>query len=243
MTSVVAPLISLIFLLVTTGLLIADLKRPDRFHYILLKGNRHSWLVWGTWILIAYGAVAAGWLLAGLMGHTGFLRALATPTILLAAGAAGYSALLFGQAEGRDFWQSPLHLPHLLAGALTAGSAVLVVPDALLGGSVGVEALGLTMTAGLLAHAAIVGLELFGSHPSVDVRRAAALITDGPWRSRFWGGVIAVGIALPLALLFWGAAAAATAPLTTTAAALLALLGLWVYEDLWVKAGQTIPLS
>jgi cytochrome c biogenesis protein ResB len=24
---------------------------------------------------------------------------------------------------------------------------------------------------------------------------------------------------------------------------LLALAGLWVYEDLWVKAGQSIPLS
>jgi len=26
-------------------------------------------------------------------------------------------------------------------------------------------------------------------------------------------------------------------------AALLSLAGLWVYEDLWVKAGQSLPLS
>jgi hypothetical protein len=26
-------------------------------------------------------------------------------------------------------------------------------------------------------------------------------------------------------------------------AAVLALAGLWVYEDLWVKAGQSVPLS
>ena len=26
-------------------------------------------------------------------------------------------------------------------------------------------------------------------------------------------------------------------------AALLALTGLWIYEDVWVKAGQSIPLS
>jgi hypothetical protein len=25
--------------------------------------------------------------------------------------------------------------------------------------------------------------------------------------------------------------------------ALLALAGLWVYEDVWVKAGQSLPLS
>jgi hypothetical protein len=30
---------------------------------------------------------------------------------------------------------------------------------------------------------------------------------------------------------------------TAAVAALLSLAGLWVYEDLWVKAGQSLPLS
>ena len=38
------------------------LKRPDRFHYILFKGNRTSWLVWGAWILMAYGLAAVVWI-------------------------------------------------------------------------------------------------------------------------------------------------------------------------------------
>ena len=42
-----------------------------------------------------------------------------------------------------------------------------------------------------------------------------------------------VGIALPAAL-----AAAALA-----LAGLLALIGLWLYEDAWVRAGQSVPLS
>ena len=40
------------------------------------------------------------------------------PAILLALATAGYSAFLFGQAEGRDFWQSPLVLPHLIVAAV-----------------------------------------------------------------------------------------------------------------------------
>ena len=32
-------------------------------------------------------------------------------------------------------------------------------------------------------------------------------------------------------------------PVATSAAAILALIGLWIYEDLWIKAGQSIPLS
>ena len=51
----VAPAISLAFLLLTLVLLVVDLKRPDRFAYILLKPNWRSWLVWGAWILMAFG--------------------------------------------------------------------------------------------------------------------------------------------------------------------------------------------
>jgi len=258
LAAVLAPVVALLFLLITTALLVLDLKRPDRFHYILLKGNPRSWLMWGSWILIAYGGIAAVWLAAGLTGHTGLLPRLAVPTIVLAAAAAGYSAFLFGQCEGRDFWQSPLHLPHLLAGALVAGSATLTVLHLLTGRGtwgpelMGVEGLRLAMAGGLLAHAGIIGLDLFGAHPSVDVRRAARLITHGAWRSRFWGGAVIAGIGLPLVLVFWGLGAAAThlpmgvtlqEPVATSAAAVLALIGLWIYEDLWVKAGQSIPLS
>ena len=41
---------------------------------------------------------------------------------------------------------------------------------------------------------------------------------------------------VPLLLIWFGPVAAAVA-------ALLSLAGLWVYEDLWVKAGQSLPLS
>ena len=44
-------------------------------------------------------------------------------------------------------------------------------------------------------------------------------------------------VALPAALL------ATSSPVAWTAGAVLALLGLWIYEDLWVRAGQSIPLS
>jgi formate-dependent nitrite reductase membrane component NrfD len=258
LAAVLAPVVALLFLLITTALLVLDLKRPDRFHYILLKGNPRSWLVWGSWILMAYGGLATVWLVAGLAGRADWLRTLAVPVVLLAVAAAGYSAFLFGQAEGRDFWQSPLHLPHLLAGAIVAGSATLTVLHLLTGRGtwgpelMGVEGLRLTMVAGLLAHAFIIGLELFGTHPSVDVRRAARLVTHGAWRSRFWGGAVVTGIGAPLVLVVWGLGAAAThlpmgvtlqEPVATSAAAILALIGLWIYEDLWVKAGQSIPLS
>ena len=237
LVTVAAPLIALLFLAITAGLLVADLKRPDRFHYILFKGNRTSWLVWGAWILMAYGAVAVAWLVAGLTGNEALIDGLSVPAFVLGAGAAGYSAFLFGQAEGRDFWQSPLLLPQLLVAALSAGAAALLVAGwAPAADPRAMRPLAIVLVLSLVAQAVILFAELFGSHASVDVARAARLITRGPWSGRFWGGVIVIGILAPLVLVALG-------PGPATVGALLALAGLWVYEDLWVKAGQSIPLS
>jgi Fe-S-cluster-containing dehydrogenase component/formate-dependent nitrite reductase membrane component NrfD len=235
---VVAPVLALVFLALTTALLISDLKRPDRFHYILLKANPRSWLVIGAWVLMAYGGVAVLWLLGGLAESRALLFVLAIPTLLLAAATAGYSALLFNQAEGRDFWQSPLLLPHLLAGAVTAGAAGLLLVEVLSSRDpAAMRRLSLVLVGGLAAIALVVLAELGGRHPGVDASRAAALITRGRYRTRFWAGVVAAGIAAPVVLALSGTAA------TAALAAVLALAGLWIYEDLWLKAGQSIPLS
>jgi len=53
--------------------------------------------------------------------------------------------------------------------------------------------------------------------------------------------VVLGGVVLPMALLIAGAASDSVA--VSTLGALLALVGLWLWEDLWVKAGQSVPLS
>ena len=237
LTGVAAPVLALLFLALTAGLLVADLKRPDRFYYILIKGNRTSWLTWGGWILMAYGGVSALWLVAGVTDDRGLLRLLAIPVALLAAAAAGYSAFLFGQAEGRDFWQSPLLLPQLLVASLVAGGAALILLHTALGGApekMPPLVMGFALSVG--AHAVVLLAELFGAHANVDVARAARLITRGGFRASFWLWVVGAGVVVPLLLIWFGPAAAVVA-------ALLSLVGLWVYEDLWVKAGQSFPLS
>ena len=255
--TITAPAVSLLFLLLTTALLVFDLKRPERFAYILFKPNWRSWLVWGAWILIAFGAAAGAWLGAGLLGHH-VPDAVRLPVGLLALGAAGYSALLFGQAEGRDFWQSPLVLPHLVVAAFVAGCAALLLASTAWPGRLPVDVfsgsvmrrpeslrlddvLGPLLFVGLLANGALVLSEVLSRHPVRDAALAAQLLTRGAYRARFWGGVVAGGTLIPMIALVAGAAADSL-PLTLLAA-VLALAGLWLWEDLWVKAGQSIPLS
>ena len=240
-----APAISLFFLALTTALLIFDLKRPERFAYILFKPNPRSWLVWGAWILMAFGGVGAVWLAAGWGGRWDDVSWVVVPVALLALGTAGYSAFLFGQAEGRDFWQSPIVLPHLLVAALVAGAAVLTIaaaawPPGAAGDDPGSTLWPLLLVT-LVAHGFLLAFEVFNRHAVHDAALTARLIWRGAYRARFWGGVMAAGIVLPIAMLLVGAAWEST--LLGALGASLALAGLWLWEDLWVKAGQSVPLS
>jgi len=234
-----AAVVALVFLAITMGLLVLDLKRPDRFHYVLLKGNWRSWLVRGAWVLMAYGLIALLWLYTGTGPSVAAQhRVLLWPALLLALGAAGYSAFLFGQAEGRDFWQSPLMLPHLVVAAMLGGAAALVLVGTVMDASeTAVLSMGGFLAVSLVLHAALLFADLGVAHANSDVARAARLITRGGYRGRFWGGVVAAGTVLPfltIVLLPGGG---------MVVGALLALAGLWLYEDIWIKAGQSIPLS
>src|SRR6185437_1234310 len=124
--NVVIPVIALVALAATGLLLIFDIKRPDRFFYLLTKPNFRSWLVIGAYILMAYGALCVAWLLCGTM-YGGVPAALAVVTAVLGAASACYSAFLFAQARGRDLWQSSMFFWHLLVQAFVAGAAAFLL--------------------------------------------------------------------------------------------------------------------
>lgn len=235
----VAPCIALDFIALTSFFLIFDLKRPSRFYYILLRPNWHSWLVWGSLALMLFSALCAAWLGAYVFGWERSLHSMAWPMLLAAGAAAGYSAFLFGQAEGRDFWQSPLLLPQLLVAALVAGAATLAVPEALFASPVPwyLPVLRNWLSLGIILHAVLLAGELLVPHAQVDSAKAARMLIRGVWAPPFWLGVVVAGHVLPVVLLRFSGSA------PTVAASLLALAGLYIYEHLWIKAGQAPPLS
>ncbi len=237
---VMPPVVAGVFLAVTGGLLVGDLRRPERFYYLITRSNRRSWLVRGAWVLGAFAAVCGAWLGAGVAGSSTALQALAAPALLLAAAAAGYTAFLFGQCEGRDLWQTPLLLPTLLAQAAAAGGAVYALAD------VAMEipeasTVRWTMLCGLLAAGMLIAAEVL-SRGTGPVEAAVAAMTRGRYARRFWVGGVVVGLVLP-AVLTSAALVAGTGPALPAAAGLAALVGMWFYEDSFVRAGQSVPLS
>jgi len=78
---------------------------------------------------------------------------------------------------------------------------------------------------------------------SEDFRRAADLIWRGELSFRFWIGVVLIGTIVPLILLGTTLRAGAGGASAAGGAAMLALAGLWTFENLWIEAGQAVPLS
>ena len=237
---VVPPVVAGMFLAATGVLLVWDLRRPARFYYMITRANRRSWLVKGAAVLGAFAAVCTAWFVAGVAGSGAALQVLAAPAALLAAATAGYTAFLFGQCEGRDLWQTPLLLPTLLAQAAVAGGAgyavlalAVDVPDS--------DAVQWVLLAGVLATAVLVAAELV-SHRTAHVDAAVAVMTRGRYARRFWAGGVVLGLAVPAALVAVGLTAE-VGPTPAAAAGISALAGMWFYEDSFVRAGQSVPLS
>lgn len=220
-----APLVAMIALLVTGGLLVWDLEHPERFWMVLARPQWKSWLARGGVIITAYGAVLAAHLGATIIGRADLTPVLGWVGGPLAAMSAVYTAYLFAQARARDLWQSPMLPAHLLLQAVAAGAAVVL----LLGFVSGAVVVLFQISLGL--HLLLVVGEATMGHPTAHAALAARNMIFGAFGHYFW-------IALPLAVL--GVVFAAGAPAIAAFAALLSIL---LYEHAFVQAGQSVPLA
>ncbi|MGB8360489.1 MAG: 4Fe-4S dicluster domain-containing protein [Acidimicrobiia bacterium] len=236
----VAPLVAGLFLLATGALLVWDLKRPDRFLYLLTKGNPTSWLVRGAWILGAFAILTGLWFFVGIF-DPGLLEPVIWASAVVGLGVAGYTALLFGQAEGRDLWQTPLLVWHMIGGALAVGAGASLVAALFfddLAGSVETFALVLAVGAGALGLMSLT--ELFGSHTTTNADAAMHHMTRGEFKTEWWlGQLFAVVVPLAAAMAVLGGAEAVFGAV----GGIVAMVGVFMADDAFVKAGQSVPLS
>jgi hypothetical protein len=237
----VAPVLGLFGAATTGALLVWDLKRPERFLYIFLKANFSSWLVLGAYVLTAFSGGAVLWLVATALDIGWLMTVLAWLALPVSAMTAGYTAFLFGQAEGRDLWQSRVLFWHLLAQAVMVGSGALAVAGLLADLSDAAwRLIAVSFVVSTLVHLLILGLEYSGGHTSRQAAVAARIITHGRYaRTFWWASVVPATLAAILGVL----------TLAGMPVLLLAIAGLVVqpvllaYESVFVRAGQDPPLS
>ena len=249
------PIVSGVFLALTGGLLIWDLEHPERFHLIFTRPQWRSWLVKGAFIIAGYTLVLATHFIASLAGSTTLQKWLMMAGIPLSILTAVYTAYLFAQAKARDMWQNPLLPPHLFVQAILLGSAVLELSVVVLRGlttsddlmsavldTVRLEVVYLNWLVATfsLVHLLMVWGEVSLTHPTAHARVAIWEMMRGRYRSDFWFGTI---LSLLGGLLAWLAIVGVISFTAGVAGAPLALVGLVLYENAYVQAGQSVPLA
>jgi Fe-S-cluster-containing dehydrogenase component/formate-dependent nitrite reductase membrane component NrfD len=218
-----AGVLALAGIALTGVLLVWDLKRPERFISLFTRPQWRSWLALGAQCLNVAALVAFAYTVTSALGADGVNEVLRWAMVPAGAMLAAYTAFLFGQCEGRDLWQSRLLLPQTLVNAVLAGASAFAV--------LAVDGAGGWIAAGAIAAVGLALVDALGPHPTAQARRAARNLWRDLHARRFWTGIALLAIAAPLSAL------------ATPAAGLAALAGLWLYEDAWVRAGQSVPLS
>lgn len=237
------PILSGVLLSVTGYVLITDLKKPERFYYILLRSNWNSWMAWGTWFITLKGIFILLWLLGTLASNDGFLNFILWPTILLSFLSSIYTGFFFAQASARDLWKGSentidIGVLSILKGAAILALFVIIFPVA--DKTNALNLLGNIITICTLLHFSIlmfsILLHRFGS---VAHERSIELILKGPFKKEFWNGAIIAGCAVPMFVFWWLGYNYFTYLLAST----LVVIGSYYWDKIWVQAGQKVPLS
>jgi Fe-S-cluster-containing dehydrogenase component/formate-dependent nitrite reductase membrane component NrfD len=246
-----APVVSGVFLALTGALLIWDLEHPERFYLIFTRPQWRSWLVKGAFVIAGYSLVLALHFIASWLGSNFAQRWLMIPGIPLAVLTAVYTAYLFAQAKARDMWQNPLLPPHLLVQSLLLGAAVLLLAVVLFRGTMAsdgfmdtvrpeVNQLLLILATSSLLHVLMIWGEVSLTHATAHARLAVWEMVRGRYQSDFWLGLI---LSVLGGLLPWLALLGFVSSSLGVGGAPLALIGLMLYENAYVQAGQSVPLA
>lgn len=230
-----------VFFLAATGvLLIMDLDQPKRFLFVLLRPHWGSWLVKGGYAITIYGGLLTVLAAATWFGWTAIANSVMWVTALTAVVVAIYTAFLFAQAKGRDFWQSPALAIHMLVHSFMAGAAIFGILSLFVeNGANWLPFLKNVILGGVAVNLFTMLMELTMTHPTNDAKRTVNMILKGRYKNKFWMGVVVLGNLIPMLILFFAGASATM----LAAAGAAVLIGIWFTEDIWVEAPQRIPLS
>ena len=184
--------------------LLLDLGNAQRA-WLVLTMPLQSVLSVGAWLVALLVAVSGTAAACGLAANA-VPRSLLWPCCIVglpcARGVMGYTGLLLSDMVSIDFWRSPWLIALFVASSLSCGVAVVAALDAILAPPSCEVSSALWRSGAALGciEAVVLAAFLIVQSGFTDVSRASCeLLTVGALAPVFWGGVVAVGLAVPLA--------------------------------------------
>ena len=242
-----AEALGLLLLLIGTLFLLLDLGRPARFWRAFFRAHT-SWISRGCYFITGLTLLGG---LDVLLEFTG--TGAGTPSTLVKIGAAAaavavmiYTGFVLSPSPAIPFWNSTFFPVIFFTYSLLAGIDFLILSSPLLPP----PAIDLAQLEKIQFGLALLCLLMVMSHLSVmsssavAARRSIQLLTRGKWAVLFIGGVIGVGLVLPLLLAWPGLwqSSVQTIFAITAVLALLRLFGDYLFRFLVIRAGLYDPL-
>ena len=238
--------LGLVLLLLGTLFLLVDLGRPERFWRAFFRA-RTSWISRGCYFITVLTLLGVLDLMLQMSGGDPGVRWL----VKLGAAAAAiavmiYTGFVLSPSPAIPFWNSTFFPVIFFAYSLLAGIDFLILaspvlpPPAIDLVSLEKVQFGLVVLCLLMvmSHLSIM------SSSAIAARKSIQLLTRGKWGLLFIGGVIGIGMVLPL-LLAWPVVwqpSFQTVFAITALLALLRLFGDYLFRFLVIRAGLYDPL-
>ena len=243
-----AGALGLLVVLAGTILLLLDLGRPERFWRAFFR-PQSSWISRGCFfitLLVVLGALQLTLSILGIELPSGigatvkFVSAAAAVLVMI------YTGFVLSPSAAIPFWNSTFFPIIFFAYSLLAGIDILILTSPVMPG----PALDLAALERWQNYLVLGCLLLVLSHLSVmsgsaiAARESIRALTRGRWATLFLGGVIGLGLVVPL-LLGWplaGRSEMQTLFVVTIALAILRLFGDYLFRFLVIRAGMYDPL-
>jgi len=251
------PLISFIALNVFLLFTLLDLHQPMRMLNIFLHPHWTSAITVGAWMATVLTGLVTVMMLIGLLdafpdfrrhcefsksvrGNSEVYEKIFPFTVFLAIPVTLYTAIIMAESSARELWQAPTELMQMLLAAFMAGSAALIFISDSWSKDVRKD-LALVLAMSVFFSFMMYMGEYFFSFKAAEAEATLAFVhSGGEYNVQFWMAMT-LGFIAP----FFLATSAMKSDNKTLLrfGAILALIGLYMAKDVWLKIPQLLPLS
>jgi len=252
------PLIAFIALNVFLLFTLVDLHQPYRMINIFLHPHWTSAITVGAWMASLFTGLITLMLLIGIGDQfpnvpfkgcklTALGRRISPVyekifpfVVFLAIPVTLYTAIIMAESSARELWQAPAEVMQMMWAAFMAGSSALI----LVSGNWNKEArrdLALVLAIATFFSFMMYMGEYFFSFKSAEAEATLAFVhSGGPYNVEFWIGMV-LGFIIPFFIAMGNMKSDNKTLLRV--AAILALIGLYMAKDVWLKIPQLLNLS
>jgi len=251
------PLISFIFLNIFLLFTLVDLHQPYRMINIFIYPNWTSAITVGAWMASVFTALITIMMFIGILdAFPNFRRNCAVAktcrsisplyefifpfVVFLAIPVTLYTAVIMAESSARELWQAPTELMQMLLAAFMAGSAGLIFVSGKWSKEVRKD-LGLVLAMAVFFSFLMYMGEYFFSFKSAEAEATLEFVhSGGEYNLQFW---IAMSVGYIVPFFLATSAIKSDNKIILRFSAMLALIGLYLAKDVWLKIPQLLPLS